>query len=129
MTSFSAPGARSAGTPSLADRDEQWRAALSHLSVPLFGFLGPLVVYRVFGDRSDSLRGNVAEALDFSLLVVAGYLASGVLTVLTLFLGGLAGAMLALLIGVGSLVLCVLPAAAAHRGETYRYPVNWRQVK
>ena len=129
VASFPPPIAPSVGAAALPDHTERRWAALSHLSVPFFSFVGPLLVYLLLADRSAWLKENVAEALDFSVLVAVGYLVSGVLAVVTFFVGGLAGAVFALLLGVGSLGLCVLAAASVHRGETYRYPLNWRLVK
>ena len=33
------------------------------------------------------------------------------------------------LIFIAALVLCIMAAIAANKGEAYRYPVNWRLIK
>ncbi len=113
----------------LSESDERLWATLSHVSVPFFSFVGPLVVYLVFKDRSARLKDNATEALNFSILIILGYLVAAVLTAVTFFLGGLPGGLLAVVIGTGSLVLCILATITANRGDVYRYPVNWRLVK
>lgn len=113
----------------MSENDERLWGTLTHLSVPFFSFVGPLVVYLVLKDRSARLRENATEALNFSILIVIGYLVAGVLGAVTFFVGAVLGGLLGVLVWVGSLVLCILAAIAANQGEVYRYPVNWRLVK
>lgn len=117
-----------AGAP-LTENDERLWGTLTHISVPFFSFVGPLVAYLVLKDRSARLKENATEALNFSILIILGYVAAGVLGAVTFFIGGVLGGLLGVLVWVGSLVLCILAAIAANKGEVYRYPVNWRLVK
>ena len=102
--------------------DEKLWALLSHLSIPFFGFVVPLVVYLVFRDRSRWLKDSALEALNFSILYTIAITASAILTV------ALIGLLLLPLVWVLAVVLCLLAAVAASRHELYRYPLNWRLV-
>lgn len=95
---------------------------IAHLSVPFLGFVVPLVLHLVLGERSAWLREHVEEALGFASVYTLVVLAGAVLTVL------LVGFALLPVAFVAAAVLAVLAALAAHRHETYRYPVSWRLV-
>lgn len=107
----------------LSRGDEELWALVTHLSVPVTGFVGPLVVLLALGDRSPWLRENVREALNFSLVHTVVVAVSGVLTVL------LVGFALLPVAFVASVVLAVLAAREAHRHELYRYPVSCGLVR
>ena len=107
----------------MADSDQRLWATLTHISIPFFTFVGPLVAYLILKDRSPFLKAATTEALNFSILYTIVYVVGIVLT--TVFIG----AFILLVAGVGALVLCILAAVASNRGEVYRYPVNWRLVK
>lgn len=111
------------GQQPVSPSDEKLWATLTHISVPFFGFVGPLIVYLVFKDRSQWLKDNSVEALNFSILYSIAQIASVVLTAV------LIGALLLPLVFVGGLILCILAAVAANKGEFYKYPVNWRLIK
>jgi uncharacterized Tic20 family protein len=115
---------RPAGPPAppLSARDETLWAVLAHLSIPFFGFVGPLAVRLVHQDRSPWLRASAAEALNFSLVYTAAQVLSSLLVTV------LIGAVLMPLVFLGGLVLCILAALAASRHEPYRYPVAVRLV-
>jgi uncharacterized Tic20 family protein len=87
------------------------------------GFIGPLIVWLIFKDRSAWLRESVAEALNFSILYTIAQLVAIVLLVVII------GMILLPLIAIAGLILGILGAVAANRGEQYRYPVNLRLVK
>ena len=43
-------------------------AIISNISIPFFGFVGPLIAYLMFKDRSAWLKEITTEALNFSIL-------------------------------------------------------------
>ena len=88
----------------------------------LTGFLGPLIVYLVNGDKDRFVRHHSAEALNFQLTVLIGYLVSFVLMFV------LVGFLTFPATGVMAIVFGILAAVAANRGEWYRYPINIRMV-
>lgn len=110
------------GLAPVSASDEKLWALLSHLSIPFFGFVAPLVVYLVFKDRSAWLKDSAVEALNFSILYTIAITVSAFLAAL------LIGLVLLPLVWIVALVFCILAAVAANRHELYRYPVNWRIV-
>jgi uncharacterized Tic20 family protein len=96
---------------------------LAQLLGILTGFLGPLIVYLVNnGDKDRFVRHHSAEALNFQLTVLIGYLVSFVLMFV------LVGFLTFPATGVMAIVFGILAAVAANRGEWYRYPINIRMV-
>ncbi|WP_152365693.1 DUF4870 domain-containing protein [Microlunatus speluncae] len=109
--------------PPLSQGDERLWATVAHVSIPFLGFIGSLIVWAVFKDRSGWLRESATEALNFSILYTIAQFIAVVLMVVVI------GMLLLPLIGIAGLILCILAAIAANRGEPYRYPVNLRLVK
>lgn len=107
----------------LSESDQRLWATLTQISIPFFGFIGPLVAYLILKDRSAFLKDSLTEALNFSILYSIVYVVGIVLT--TVVVGGI----VLLLAGIAALVLCILAAITSNKGEVYRYPVNWRLVK
>lgn len=114
------------GSSALSSSDPQARtwAIVAHAGGIVVSVIAPLVVYLVFRDRSPYLVDQAREALNFQITVLVASVLAGILTGLTL---GLASP-LVLLVGLANLVLCILAAVAASRGEVYRYPFAWRPV-
>ena len=104
----------------MSPSDERLWATLTHISIPFFGLIGPLIAYLVFKDRSPWLKESATEALNFSILYTIAQVVSSILTVVVI------GAILLPLIGIAALILCILAAIASNKGEQYKYPVNWR---
>ncbi|BAK33707.1 hypothetical protein MLP_06930 [Microlunatus phosphovorus NM-1] len=107
----------------LSPSDERMWATLTNISIPFFGFVGPLITYLLFKDRDPWLRAATAEALNFSILYGIAQLISSILLLATI------GGVLMGLLWIAALVLCILAAIATNKGEQYRYPVNWRLIK
>jgi len=108
--------------PAGAGTDPKTMAMLAQLLGLLTGFLGPLIIYLVNGDRDPFVRHHAAEALNFQITLVIAYLISAVLMLV------LVGFLLFFVVFIGAIVLCIQAAIAANRGEWYRYPVNLRLV-
>lgn len=123
------PGAVPAGgvapgqLPVRPDEEKLW-GTLTHVGMILTGFLGPLIIYLVYKDRSQWIRANAAQSLNFSILLTLVYLASFLL----LFVLGI-GVITYLAAGVGAIVFGILAAVAANRGEFYTYPLNVSWVR
>jgi len=107
----------------MSPSDERLWATLSHVSIPFFGFVGPLVVYLALGERSAWLKANAVEGLNFAILYTVAQVVSVILVAVVI------GGILLPLIGIAALVLCILAAIAANKGDFYKYPVNWRLIK
>lgn len=117
--SYSAPQARG---------DDRALAVLAHLS-PLIAlvlsagflsFLGPLLVWLIWRERSDMVRNAAASAFNFNLTV---WLASIIawICLFTVVLIPLAIVLWALA-GIAQVVLSILGAVRANNGIVYRYP-------
>jgi hypothetical protein len=97
-------------------------ATLVHVLAIFSGFIGPLIVYLVSKDKDPFSRHHAAEALNFSITLLIAYVAAAVLIIV------LIGIVLLPIIWIGSIVLHVMAAMAANRGEWYRYPFSLRMV-
>ena len=106
----------------MSESDQRLWATLTHISTLVVGFVGPLVAYLVLRDRSPFLRQSTTEALNFSITASIAIIASSFLAIV------LIGYVLLPVVYIGSLVLCILAAIAANKGEVYRYPLSWRLV-
>jgi uncharacterized Tic20 family protein len=101
---------------------------LAHLSALLaaivgLSFLGPLLVMLIQGPKSEFVRRQAVEALNFQITT---YIAAFVSFILMFVLIGF---LLIIVVGIGWLVLTIVASMAANRGEDYRYPFNIRLVK
>jgi uncharacterized Tic20 family protein len=107
--------------------DERMWGMFAHLApfvTALVGlpFLGPLVIFLIYKDRSAFVRGHSLESLNFQLTLLIGYIISAVLFFV------IVGFFTAAIIAIASIVLQILAAVAANRGEEYRYPLTIRFV-
>jgi hypothetical protein len=98
-------------------------AMLGHLGGLLLGFIAPLIVMLVQGDKSAFVKRQSVEALNFQITLAIAYAISFVLIFV------LIGFLLLFVVWVGSIVLMIMAGIAANRGEDYRYPVTLRLVK
>lgn len=121
-------GAGVQGRPSTSPNGEKGKAALAHglgaigFIVPLFGWVGPLVVFLTAQPDEAFTKHHGAESLNFQLTLVIVYLVSAVAV---LFCIGFVGLVVAWIL---NLVMPLVAMTAANRGEWYRYPVNIRMV-
>lgn len=127
-------------TDSLANpsKDERNWAMFAHLSaivvgllasavgLPIFAFLGPLVIYLMKKDESLYIADQAREALNFhiTLAIVGLVLIVLSLTIILIPLTVLAG----IVVFIGGLILCIVAAIKASSGELYRYPFALRLI-
>lgn len=102
-----------AGTTS----DPKTIAALMHVSAIFFGFLGPLVGYLVF-PNDPFVREHSRQALNFQLTLLIGFVVSFAL--IFVFIGIITFFVLI----VAALVLEIMGAIAASKGEQFSYPLT-----
>jgi uncharacterized protein len=112
-----------AGQAPVSESDEKTWAIISHISIPFFGFIGPLIAYLVYKDRSEWLKQVTTEALNFSILYSIAYVISVILTAVVI------GLILWPLVFIAALIFCILGTIAANKHEFYKYPVNIRFIK
>ena len=102
--------------------DDKTMAVLAHAGAILVGFWAPLIVWLMKKDSSPYVRDQAAEALNFNItLTIAMVIAAFSIIVLI-------GLVLLPLVWLGGVVLQIMAAMAASRGELYRYPVNLRLI-
>lgn len=117
------PTAGSTLTPA-AERNWAMAAHLSAFAAAYvaLGFLGPLVVLLLAGDKSPMVRWHAVEALNFNLSWLL-YIVVSVILVIVLI-----GIPMLVALGVAYLVLVVMAAVEASRGGAFRYPLTIRLV-
>ena len=91
--------------------EDRTQAMLAHLSMIVLGVVGPLIFWAIGKDKSEYQKDQATEALNFSII-------GTIATIVTCGVGWIAMAIFAVMAGM-----------AANKGETYRYPFNWRIVK
>jgi len=111
-----------AGQAPVSESDEKTWGIISHISIPFFWFVGPLIGYLMYKDRSPFLKQVTTEALNFSILYSIVQVAGWVLSFITFGLVNLAAFIVAL-------IFCIMATMAASRHEFYKYPVNARFIK
>jgi uncharacterized protein len=112
-----------AGQAPVSESDEKTWGIISHISIPFFGFIGPLIAYLIYKDRSAWLKDVTTEALNFSILYSIAYVIS-VITIMFVI-----GLILWPLVFIVALIFCILGTIAANKHEFYKYPINIRFIK
>jgi len=108
--------------PAGAGTDPKTLAMLAQLLGIFTGFIGPLVIYLMNGEKDPFVRHHSAESLNFQITLLIGYVASVVLMLV------LIGIITFFVVWIGGIVLMIQATIAANRGEWYRYPINIRLV-
>lgn len=129
MTDFdnvTTPPPAPAGVPSADDR--QWGlfahlASLVGFIIPFGNALGPLVVWLIKKDTMPFVNDQGKEALNFNITVIIAAVVSGILTLV------LIGFLLFAVVFIAWVVLTIMAALAANKGEAYRYPFTLRLIK
>ncbi len=111
----------------MAPQEERTWGMIAHLA-PFAGgliglpFVGALVVFLMYKDRSPFVRRHALESLNFQITLLIGYIISAVLIIV------LVGFVLLGILAIASIVLQIMAAVAANRGDEYRYPFTLRLV-
>ena len=87
------------------------------------GFLAPLIVLMVFGQRSAYVRAQAVESLNFNLT----WLLYAVVGVVLLLL--VVGIFILIALGIAYVVLVIIASIRANNGEFFRYPLTIRFVR
>lgn len=103
--------------------DERTWGMLSHLSIFVLGIIGPAVIMATKGSESRFVRDQAVEALNFQICVAIAWVVVFILSFL------IVGLLLIPVVAIGSIVLGIMGAMEANKGNAYRYPVNLRMVK
>jgi len=103
--------------------DEKTWSILSHVGGIILSWVGPLIVFLIYKDRSAVIRAHAVAALNFQLTILIGYIIGYILVII--FIGGL----IVLAAAVLSIIFGILAALAANEGRPYKYPIAIPFVK
>jgi len=96
---------------------------LAHLGAIILGFIAPLVVMLVQGDKSQFTRRHAVESLNFRITLTIAHIISFILWFVII------GILFTFILIVAGLIFMIMAGIKANNGEDYRYPVNIRLVK
>lgn len=133
---------RSAGPGGrLSPSEERTWAILAHLSAPIafvlsagfLSFVGPLIIWAIYKDRSPMVRNASAGSFNFNLttwlVYVVGAVVGVILTLLTFGLALFVFIPLAIVVFIVAAVLHIVAAVRASNGEAYTYPLQLPVLK
>ncbi|MFN3706708.1 DUF4870 domain-containing protein [Microcella sp.] len=124
MTDAPPPSSPYAAAPqAMRPEDEKLWATLIHIGGIFFGFLPSLIGYLVLKDRGPFVRDHTATALNFQLTMLIAAIVGSILTLVLIGFFILVGVSIAIL------VLSILAAVAANRGQAYTYPLTIPFIK
>lgn len=121
---FTAPPPAPSGA---APQEDRTMALIAHLLGIVTWFVGPLIIWLINKDNSSKsfVIDQAKEALNFQITITIAFIASFILTIVTLGLLFFVPT----LVGIANLVFCILAGIKANNGETYRYPFTLRLIK
>ncbi|MEO8417939.1 MAG: DUF4870 domain-containing protein [Methylophilaceae bacterium] len=102
--------------------DEKNIVVLTHMGGTVFSFIPALVVWLWKKDDSAYIADQAREALNFQITVLIAQIISSILIVI------LIGFVLMGIIWLANIILCIIAAVAASKGEHYRYPFTLRLI-
>ena len=95
-------------------------AVLTHLGGIFFSFVPGLLIWLIKKDENAFLGEQGREALNFQITLLIAYMACYVLMFV------LIGFLLVAVVWLVNIVLCIVAAMHASKGESYRYPLTLR---
>lgn len=104
--------------------DERTWSMLAHLGTIVIGVIAPLVTYLIYKDRSQFVKTQSTEALNFQITMLIAWVITVVLTLVTF---GLASPLF-FVVWIANLVFVIMAGLAANKGENYRYPFALRMI-
>jgi uncharacterized protein len=103
-------------------QDSRNVAVLVWIGTIFFGFIPGLIVYLIKKDDAYVLDQS-KEALNWAITALIGWFAGIVLTFI------LIGVLVFIVVGLASLIFCIMGAIAASNGQQYRVPFAIRLIK
>jgi hypothetical protein len=100
-------------------------AFVGFIGIPLGHILGPLVVWLIKRNDYPFVDDQGKEALNFQISITIYGLLAFVFTIITLGFG----AIVVLFLIIAEIILVIIAAVAANKGEYYRYPFTIRFLK
>lgn len=127
MQSFQPKGATMSDNQ-ITNDDKNW-GMFSHLSalvgfiIPFGNILGPLLIWQIKGKESAFIATEAKEALNFQITMLIGFIICFVLMFVVI------GLFLVWILALADLILLIMAAVSASKGQPYRYPFALRLVK
>ncbi len=107
----------------LSPADEKLWATLVHVGGIFFGFIPALIGFLVLGGRGPFVRGHTATALNFQLTMIIAAAVGAITSWLII------GIFIIIAVSIVIIVLSIIAAVAANRGEAYLYPLTIPFIK
>jgi len=107
----------------MVSSDEKSLALLSHLLCLIVGVFAPLLIWLLKKDESQFIAEHAKESLNFQISVMIYSIVATILCFVVI------GFILFPLLAVFALVVIIIAAVKASKGESYRYPLTIRLVK
>ena len=107
----------------MSDSDQRLWATLAHICPIILSFIAPLVIWLVYLERGRYVEDQAKEALNFQITVTIAA------TISSILIFAFIGIVLLPAVLIVALVLMIMAAIAANKGQAYRYPVSLRLVK
>jgi uncharacterized Tic20 family protein len=122
----------SASARPLSSSEERTWAIFAHLSAPIafllsagsLNFLGPLIIWAIFKDRSSLVRTASAGSFNFNVSIWIINALAGLLAVVTLGFGLLLAIPVWITTFVVAAIMHIMAAVKASNGEAYTYPLQ-----
>lgn len=115
-------------TPLTAEEERRW-ILFAHLG-GLLSFVGPLIVWLIFRDRSDAVDREAREALNAQITYAAAALALYILgAALAVVLIGFVFIVAATIVQIAGAVFAIVGAVRSNSTGLYRYPLILRFIK
>ena len=111
------------GAP-VSPSDERTWSMIAHIGTIIVGIIAPLVTYLIYKDRSQFVKTQSAESLNFQITMLIAYVVAWIITGVTLGLLFFVPA----IVWVVNLVFVIMAGVAANKGENYRYPFSIRMM-
>lgn len=111
----------------ITNDDKNW-GMFSHLSalvgfiIPFGNILGPLLIWQIKGKESAFIATEAKEALNFQITMLIGFIICFVLMFVVI------GLFLVWILALADLILLIMAAVSASKGQPYRYPFALRLV-
>lgn len=102
--------------------DDKNIAVLSHLGGTVFSIFPSLIIWLLKKDDSTYIASQSREALNFQITLLLAYFICWILAFI------LVGFVFMSIIWLANIVLSILAAVAASKGEDYRYPFALRLI-
>lgn len=124
-------GSSSSARPLSSSEERTW-AIFAHLSAPIafllsagsLNFLGPLIIWAIFKDRSPLVRTASAGSFNFNVSIWIINALAGLLAVVTLGFGLLIAIPVWITTFVVAAIMHIMAAMKASNGEAYTYPLQ-----